>query len=154
MKTEFRRALLPAELKALVAFDRKVFLAPDCFDPEYWLACDAWWLLVSGRKIGCCAFERPRPKARTLYIATTAILPGNRGLGYGRLMKAWQIVYANAHGYRRLTTHTRKSNRAMIALNRAFGFKLVKTVPGYYINPVEPGVFMELRLTGKPVPHS
>ena len=34
----------------------------------------------------------------------------------------------------------------MIALNRKFGFRAIRTTPGYYANPSEATVVMELRL--------
>jgi ribosomal protein S18 acetylase RimI-like enzyme len=144
MKTEFRKAAIPRELKALTAFDRRVFPETDCFDADYWRECEAWWLLVSGKKIGCCAFEKTL--SRTLYIATTGLLPTHRGKGFGALMKSWQIAYAREHKFRRLLAHTRKSNKRMIQLNQQFGFRVVKTEPRHYENPVEAAVLMELKL--------
>jgi ribosomal protein S18 acetylase RimI-like enzyme len=43
-------------------------------------------------------------------------------------------------------TNTRKSNAAMIALNERFGFCIARTTPGYYEEPAEEAVFMELKL--------
>jgi ribosomal protein S18 acetylase RimI-like enzyme len=146
MKTEFRKAAMPGELRSLMAFDGRIFPAADRFDAEYWSMCEAWWLVVSGVKIGCCAFEKGGEAKGSLYISTTGILPKYRGLGYGRLMKAWQIAYARRHGFRRLVTHTRQSNAAMIALNERFGFRIVRTTPRYYDEPPESAVFMELKL--------
>jgi ribosomal protein S18 acetylase RimI-like enzyme len=146
MKTEFRKAAIPGELAGLMAFDRRVFPASDCFDADYWKECEAWWLLVSGVKIGCCAFEKGDAAKRSLYISTTGILPRYRRMGYGQLMKAWQIAYAHRHGYQRLVTHTRESNAPMIALNRRFGFRVARTTRNYYADPAEAAVFMELRL--------
>lgn len=146
MKTEFRKASIRKELRSLMAFDRRVFPAPDCFDADYWKECEAWWLLVSGVKVGCCAFEKAGEAKRSLYISTTGILPKYRKLGFGQLMKAWEIAYARRLEYRRLITHTRASNAPMIALNRRFGFRIVRTTPEYYAEPAEAAVFMELRL--------
>jgi hypothetical protein len=60
MKTEFRNAIVPQEIRSLVIFDHKVFgeYRADWFDRDAWLAYDSWWLIVNDRKIGCCAFER------------------------------------------------------------------------------------------------
>ena len=146
MRTEFRKAVIPKELHSLMTFDRRIFPASDCFDAEYWRECDAWWLVASGVKVGCCAFEKGGAARRSLYISTTGILPKYRRLGYGQLMKAWEIAYARRSGYRRLGTHTRQSNAAMIALNERFGFRILRTTPGYYAEPAEAAVFMQLRL--------
>lgn len=141
---------MPKELRSLMAFDRRVFPEPDCFDADYWKECEAWWLIVSGVKVGCCAFEKATKATnatkRSLYISTTGILPKYRKQGFGQLMKAWEIAYARRLGYRRLVTHTRASNAPMIALNRRFGFRIVRTTPDYYAEPAEAAVFMELRL--------
>jgi ribosomal protein S18 acetylase RimI-like enzyme len=142
LKTEFRKAIQPGELRALMAFDRRVFPRSDCFDAEYWRQCDAWWMLIDGVKAGCCAFE----KNTSLYIATTGILPKYQGRGLGSLMKAWQIAYAKKKGFERLIAHSRKSNKASIALNRKFGFRVVRTIAGYYEDPAEPGIVMRLDL--------
>jgi ribosomal protein S18 acetylase RimI-like enzyme len=158
LKTEFRQAEIPQDLRALVTFDRKVFPS-DHFAASEWRRYESWWLLVADRKIGCCAFETNvdfaddlRPDglnpARTgsLYVASTGILPGFRNQGLGRLIKAWQVAYARHHGFNRIVANTRKSNAAMIALNRKFGFKVLRVTPRYYGNPTEATVVMELKL--------
>src|SRR5262249_53284875 len=120
MITEFRKAAMPEDLRRLLAFDRKVFPS-DHFPPEYWRECESWWLILGRTRVGCCAFEKL--SKRTLYIASTGILPQYRNRGLGKLFKAWQISYATHHGFRRIIAHTRKSNQKMIALNASFGFK-------------------------------
>ena len=91
MYTEFRKANLPDELRSLMAFDRKVFPISDLFDADYWKRCESYWMLVNGKKVGCCAFEKhldlqedidadgvnPRRKG-SLYISTTGILAGEK----------------------------------------------------------------------------
>jgi ribosomal protein S18 acetylase RimI-like enzyme len=146
MKTEFRRAEKPRELRSLEIFDRKAFhqYPADWFDREDWKAFDAWWLIVDNRKIGCCAFERASDSC--LYIASTGILPAFQGQGFGDLFKCWQISYARHHGFQRMITNSRKSNTAMIRLNRKFGFKVLRTTAGYYESPREATVVMELKL--------
>jgi ribosomal protein S18 acetylase RimI-like enzyme len=154
MKTEIRKAVLPADIRALLAFDRKVFPAADRFDAEYWRACESWWLIAGGTKVGCCAFEKnvdfhngnaPR-RDGSLYIATTGILPRFQQQGLGPLLKAWQIAYARYHGFNRVITNCRKRNVRMIALNRRFGFRIVRTIPRYYLEPTDSAVLMELLL--------
>jgi ribosomal protein S18 acetylase RimI-like enzyme len=161
MKTQFRKAITPAEIRSLVIFDRKVFhdYPADCFDRAQWLDYESWWMIIDGRKIGCCAFQlhadfqddlredRDNPPCRgSLYIATTGILPSFRGQGFGQLLKCWQIAYARHYGYERVTTNSRESNTPMIALNKKFGFRVLRTTPDYYVDPSEPTVVMELLL--------
>ena len=158
MKTEFRKAVLPDELRSLSAFDRKVF-SSDYFRPADWKDFQSYWLLIGGRKVGCCAFEehvdfgddiredRANPHCPgSLYIASTGILPAFQKRGFGQLLKSWQIAYARYNGFTRVVTNTRKSNTAMIALNRKFHFRIVRTSARYYSDPVEATVVMELLL--------
>jgi GNAT superfamily N-acetyltransferase len=159
MTTEFRKAEIPAQLRALASFDRRVFSASDAFPASYWRECEAWWMLIDGRKAGCCAFELHRdftediapdgenpPREGTLYIATTGLLPKYQGKGLGAVLKAWEIAYATRHGFNRIVTNTRKRNARMIALNSMFGFTVLRTTPRYYDQPTDATVVMELVL--------
>jgi GNAT superfamily N-acetyltransferase len=159
MRTEFRQAVLPKELRSLMAFDRKVFSEGDIFPPAYWKACESWWMLIDGVKAGCCAFQRdidfqedlheggwnPVRKG-SLYIATTGLLPQYQGRGFGPLMKAWQIAWARYHGFNRIITNTRRRNKRMIELNTKFGFRILRTTPRYYAEPADATVVMEITL--------
>jgi ribosomal protein S18 acetylase RimI-like enzyme len=142
-------------------FDRKVFhpYPADWFDQEAWQVYESWWMIIDRQKIGCCAFERHvdfqddiredaanPPLLGSLYIVTTGILPRFRGLGFGNLLKSWQVSYARRHGFTRIVTNTRKSNKSMIGLNKKFGFKVLRTTWDYYEDPSEPTVVMELPL--------
>ena len=93
--------------------------------------------------VGCCAFEKRRG---SLYISTTGILPRFQNKGFGALLKSWEIVYARYHGFNRIITNCRKRNIRMIALNRQFGFRIVRTIPRYYTEPTDSSVLMELLL--------
>ncbi len=155
MRTEFRKAVLPRELRSLQAFDRKVFREADRFPAAYWRMCESYWMLVDGVKAGCCAFQKHvdfqdsglnTALLGTLYISTTGILPKFQGRGFGQLFKTWQIAYARRHGFTRIVTNTRKRNASMIALNRKFGFRIVRTAPRYYSDPTDATVIMELVL--------
>ena len=159
MRTEFRKAILPREIRSLMAFDRKVFSSSDLFDAGTWKMFESYWMIVDGVKAGCCAFEAHAdfqedinqgdispPLKGSLYISTTGILPRLRGMGFGTLLKSWEISYARNHGFNRIVTNTRKRNIAMIKLNRKFGFRIIRTTPGYYSDPPDSTVVMELRL--------
>lgn len=158
MKVEFRKVILPAEIRSLTGFDRKVF-PTDYFSAAQWGAYKSYWLVLNGRKVGCCAFEEhvdfaddqrndglSPPSPGSLYIASTGILPKFQGRGLGQLFKAWQISYARAYGFGRIVTNTRKRNAAMLALNRKFGFRTVRTTRDYYSDPPDATVVMELKL--------
>lgn len=157
MELEFRRADVNTELRRLRDFDRRVFPAADLFPADYWHACEVWWLLVQGRRAGCCALQ-PNVEFRddlhgedaradgVLYISSTGILPSFQAQGLGRVMKAWQVSYGHLHGFRRIMTNTRAGNAPMIALNLKFGFQILRTTPGYYFDPPEATVVLELTL--------
>lgn len=157
MKTEFRKANPAAEIRSLMAFDRKVFPPSDLFDADYWKACTVYWLLVDSVKVGCCAFEEHvdfrddlseanPPKQGSLYIASTGIHPKFQGKGLGTLMKSWQICYARHNGFKRIVTNTRARNIAMLVLNQQFGFRILRTTRGYYSDPPDSTVVLDLRL--------
>jgi ribosomal protein S18 acetylase RimI-like enzyme len=159
MRTEFLRVRTPEEIRSLVIFDRKVFSVADQFPPEYWRQVQSYWMLIDGVKVGCCAFERhvdfkqdqredglnPR-MVGSLYVATTGILPRFQGHGFGRMLKCWQVAYAQRHKFQRIVTNTRQRNEAMIHLNRTFGFEVIRITPRYYSQPTDSTVVMELRI--------
>ena len=135
MKTEFRKAILPREIGALLAFDRKIFPAADRFDAAYWKNCESYWLIVGNAKAGCCAFEKhvdfhdsagDAPRRRgSLYIATTGILPRFQNQGFGALLKSWEIAYARYHGFNRVITNCRKRNARKDPIGNASRYRLV-----------------------------
>ena len=161
MRTEFRKAIVAKQIRSLIEFDRKAFeeYPADWFDAATWRTCEPWWMLVNNKRIGCCAFisnvdfkedirddRSNASESGTLYIVSTGILPSFRSLGFGTLMKSWQLCYARRHGFSRIVTNTRKSNKPMIGLNKKFGFRVVRTTSDYYENPPEPTLVMELKL--------
>ena len=74
----------------------KRFRKSDLFSSNDWKTYESYWMTVNGTVIGCCAFQRdvdfqedvradgdnPYMK-RSLYIATTGILPRFQGGGFG-----------------------------------------------------------------------
>jgi len=149
---------LPDELNRLVAFDHKVFGRADWFTKADWERYECYWMVVDGVAVGCCGFEHhvdfqegqknENPPLRgSLYISTTGIRPHLRRRGFGRLLKSWQIAYARRHGFTRVITNHRASNRHMIELNKQFGFKIIRRRKAiYYLDPDEPTVVMELKM--------
>jgi ribosomal protein S18 acetylase RimI-like enzyme len=160
MRTEFTRAVLPGEIRTLMAFDRKVFPRSDLFDAAAWKTYESYWMFVDGVKVGCCAFEKHVdfqedvggvniPRKGSLYISSTGILPEFQSQGFGALLKCWEIAYARRHGFTRIVANTRKRNRPMIRLNRKFGFRVIRATPRYYSDPSDSTVVMELLLRNK-----
>jgi len=157
MKVEFKKAIVPREINRLVRFDRTIFRG-DAFDEEMWSECEAWWMVVDRRTVGCCGFQwnkgfqksldtnKSPTRKGSLLIESTGILPVFQGFGFGKVMKAWQIAYARYWRFKRVVTNCRKSNRKMIDMNLQFGFRKVMTVQNYYEDPKEATVVMELIL--------
>jgi GNAT superfamily N-acetyltransferase len=161
MKVAFRKVVLPREKARLIVFDHKVFPQPDWFDPDDWDSLESYWMLANGRKVGCCAFGRDadlennpedasQRRRGSLYIASTGILPSHQRRGLGERFKLWQIAWARRHGFTRIVTNSRRSNRHMIHVNEKYGFKILRTTRwNYYQRPAEPAVVMELRLPSR-----
>ncbi len=160
MRTEFRRVTLPEEIRRLLMFDRKVFSKSDLFSIKEWKTYETYWMIIEGTRVGCCAIQRDVDFSEdirddrvnsamkgSLYISTTGILPKFQHRGLGQLFKSWQIAYARSHGFRRIVTNTRERNIRMIALNKRFNFRTLRTTPGYYSAPNDATVVMELRLS-------
>jgi GNAT superfamily N-acetyltransferase len=157
MLLEFRRAVLPEEAPDLWKLDVAIF-GKDAFQPEDWLSLESYWIVVDGQVAGCAAFirdvefqedlredERNAARPGTVYIQSTGLLPEYRGRGLGTRIKAWQIEYAKRNGFRRMLTNCRESNAVMIAVNKKFGFRPIRSTPGYYEDG-EATVVMELLL--------
>ena len=167
MQTEFRKAILPREVRSLTTFDGKVFNESDRFLSAYWRELESYWLIVNRVKVGCCAFERHVdfqedvrpdhnnvPMTGSLFIVSTGILPRFQGQGWGRLMKSWQICFARRNGFHRIVTNVRSRNKAIIDLNKSFGFRRLRKSPGYYHGPSDATVVMELMLSTHSGPYS
>jgi len=150
---EFRPAKLPDDLEALHRLDAQIFAAypGDLFSAEDWEHFDSHWMLEDGRIVGCAAFLADvdydfSPRPGCLHIMTTGVLPELRGRGLGRKQKEWQIEYARSRGFQVIVTNMRKSNHRIIRLNEQLGFQFRLIDPGYYIDPPEDAIVMELRL--------
>ena len=138
-----------------------MFPPADAFHPEQWEHLESYWMILDEKRVGCCAFERhadfeedpgaPLPQRRgSLYIVSTGILEQWRGKGLGDRFKRWQIGWARRHGFTRIVTNSRRSNRAMIRLNQKHGFRVIRLTAGpYYSNPAERAVVMERTLVSE-----
>ena len=153
MNVEFRKAVLPRDLDDLLDFDRRMFgsFPDDLFEPADWNSSESYWMFVDGTKVGCSAFQHnvdydEEPRTGCLYIASTGILPEFQGKGLGRKQKEWQIEYARNYGFSVIVTNMRQSKAPIIHLNRSVGFKFRSLEAGYYHDPDEPAIVMELSL--------
>jgi ribosomal protein S18 acetylase RimI-like enzyme len=153
LRIEFSKASVPQEIDALCEFDKIVFGAypSDLFDKEDWAEYDSYWMTLDGKRIGCSAFaydidfdNTPRPNC--LYIASMGILPKYQGQGFGSKQKQWQLDFARHRHCKTIVTNMRQNNVRVIRLNAKFGFTQRETSPGYYSDPDEAALVMELRL--------
>jgi ribosomal protein S18 acetylase RimI-like enzyme len=155
MVLEFRKAVLPEEALELWRMDIAIF-GKDAFQREDWLSLESYWVVLDGLVAGCAAFvhdadfqENLREDGQnatqpgTVYIQSTGLLRAYRGQGLGKRIKAWQIEYAKRNGFRRMVTNCREGNVVMIAINEKYGFRIIRTTPGYY-GDGEATVVMEL----------
>src|SRR5579864_3854772 len=130
MKTEFKKARVPAELRSLRAFDRRIISKSDLIASVDWRSYESYWLLVDNKRVACCAFEKHvdfqgdvredgnnSRRQGSLYIVTTGVLPQFQHMGFGTLLKSWEVSYARYHGFTRIVANTRSRNAPMIALN-------------------------------------
>jgi len=114
--------------------------------------------VLDGRVAGCAAFIHDvefqedlrgdgenAAQPGTVYIQSTGLLRAYRGRGLGKRIKEWEIEYAKRNGFRRIVTNCRESNAAMIAINKKFGFRAIRSTPEYYEDG-ETTVVMELDL--------
>jgi ribosomal protein S18 acetylase RimI-like enzyme len=129
----------------------------DVYEPQIWLRCESYWVIVKGVTVGCTALERDAdyngsPRAGSLFIWSTGVLPEFQRKGYGTIQKMWQIEYAKQNRFSAIVTCTRKSNEPMIRLNKKFGFVVRELKPDYYQEPAEPAMVMELDLSQKSDP--
>ena len=153
MAIEFKKAVLPDDIDALMAMDRRIFgnYPADLFSAETWEKLESFWMVRGGERIGCSAFLEGTDhdgnlRPGCLYIMTTGVLPELQGQGYGKIQKAWQIEYARKNGFKCIAAETRQSNYRMIAVNKKAGFREVKVVHGYYHEPEEAAIVMEMEL--------
>jgi ribosomal protein S18 acetylase RimI-like enzyme len=157
MMLEFRKAVLPEDGAELWKLDVAIF-GRDAFPPEDWLRLDSYWIVVDGRVAGCAAFipdvefqedlrgdGENAAQRGTIYIQSTGLLRAYRGRGLGKRIKEWEIEYVRRNGFRRILTNCRESNTPMIAINEKYGFRAIRSTPGYYEDG-EATVVMELIL--------
>jgi ribosomal protein S18 acetylase RimI-like enzyme len=159
MHPELRKAILPEQASRLREFDVCVF-GSDAFEEDYWRGLlESYWVILEGQIVGCTAFSPNTDfqedlrqddenvfQEGTLYIETTGILPEYRGKGLGNYIKKWQLDYARQNGFKRIVTNCRESGSIIISLNKRHGFRVVRTTPAYYENPVEATVVMDILL--------
>jgi GNAT superfamily N-acetyltransferase len=97
--------------------------APEALPDAYLLAVDA------DRLVGCASVRAT--SADQLHVGITAVLPGYRRRGIGRLLKLRLHDWARRGGYREIHTSNTRPNVGMLALNESLGYVIVGSWGGY-----------------------
>jgi GNAT superfamily N-acetyltransferase len=87
-----------------------------------------------GRAVGHATVYPDLEDDGAMHLASTAVLPGDRGAGVGRVLTSWALAYAAEQGYARLRTNWRVTNLVASRYWPARGFalshiRLVRSVP-------------------------
>src|SRR3989344_5704459 len=140
------RRVKPDEMGLLCELDRKIFSEADAFDtPKLWEGLETFFVTNYDIVVGSTALRHDTDVSRrsheddyvgclnSLYIVSTGILPTWQGCGIGSIVKAWQIDYGRRYGFNQIVTNARASNLKSVRLNQKFGFKIVDTVPNWYV---------------------
>jgi ribosomal-protein-alanine N-acetyltransferase len=100
--------------------------------------------VIDGRIVG---FVCLRTILDVTHVLNIAVVPSyrRRGIGNTLLQKALQDLRLARPGAKPLTLEVRESNNAAIGLYEKAGFYVAGKRPGYYHNPVENAVIMELK---------
>lgn len=103
---------------------------------------------VEGRESplrGVVAYCLIRVVADEAHVHNLAVAPSHRRLGLGRQILRLALDLAARRGARSAHLEVREGNRAAIQLYRGLGFRTAGLRRGYYTNPKEDGLRLELR---------
>ena len=148
-----RRVSTQREHELLVDMDRRMFRPSDMFGIKDFQQGLCWLIVCNGEPAGSIvmlpdidldseAHEIVMPKS--LYIASTGILPAWQRHRLGSIAKAFELSYAKTHGFTTMVTMCRSRNAAMLRINERFGFVPRHCVPDVYDQPRDDAVVLEL----------
>lgn len=157
MATELRREEDRAVIRPLRPEDAKVVAQILLRSPEavFWPEASVREVLewegilalaseVSGEVVGFLIGRQVRDEAEVLNLAVT---PQTRRKGEGGALLRTAVVEFRKHGVNRVFLEVRESNVAGITFYNKHGFSKVGRREGYYRDPVEAAIVMEIRLT-------
>ena len=152
---QFVRANIKKDRRELMKMDRQIYLLHDCWDAEDFAGAKVFWIVADGRTAGWLAFfhemrfrdgENWRRSPGWLYLANTGILKEyRRHIEVEDAVCRWQIEYAKKNEFRWISTNERASNPNIPVFLR-HGFIKVKSTQGYWEQPSEPNVVLEMSL--------
>jgi len=155
MHVEIKKIDLEKEVGRLVEIEAQIFSSADRLREEAFEGTECYWMVVDDVIAGCTSLRHNYIVSAehglvrcegSIYIVSTAILPEFQGRGLGNQLKEWQVSYAKAKCFARITTTCRASNLRIIKLNEKFGFKASGIIPNCYHDPEESGTIMKLEL--------
>ncbi|MBI3812303.1 MAG: ribosomal protein S18-alanine N-acetyltransferase [Nitrospirae bacterium] len=79
-----------------------------------------------------------------LHLLNLSVRPDRRRIGIGEELARWTLSWARENGARLATLEVRASNEAAKRLYEKLGFKVVAVRQGYYREPKEDAVIMNL----------
>lgn len=135
------------DMSALLELDAACFARP-------WGA-PAWRTEFEGGAILLLAGTPPRGFACAVVIAPCCELrrigvdPSGRGIGVGRSLLIEVITHARRLGCERVQLEVAQGNVAACSLYRAHGFSEVGRRPGYYQDPPDAALLMDLEISPK-----
>ena len=133
------------DIAEIVAIEQKCFADPwseNAFRSSFNETTDIFVLEVDGRIGGFAVFDRILGTEAEVHII--AVDPDLRGKGYSKLLMDAMIGSATQNGIVRIMLEVRASNEVAISLYAKYGFEKVGLRPGYYRNPVESAILMDL----------
>ena len=139
--------LRPEDAKELSLLDKECFSTPwsermfyqDANNPS------AYYVLarIGGELVGYCGIYMVLDEGQ---ITNIAVLKKYRGQKIASSILEKIVDYARENNLFKITLEVRESNAAAIGLYEKFGFKKVGYRKGYYHNPQETAVLMDLQL--------
>ena len=108
---------------------------------------DVYVLEADGVLCGCSVLDRTLVTEAEIH--NVAVAKAYRGNGLSRLLMDAMIDSARDKGITRIMLEVRASNQTAISLYTSYGFEKVGIRPGYYRQPTENAILMDLVLDGK-----
>lgn len=146
-----QKADVKSEAAELVAMDTEIFSTDRFTD---WSDYTVSWIVKDGEKAGSVAFvphmtigpswDIDAKSPGTLWLVSIGIRPKFQGKGIGTAAMALAIENAMTERFNRMTSNFRISNEASRRLHAKCGFKPVKIVPDYYLDPMEDAEVVEI----------
>jgi GNAT superfamily N-acetyltransferase len=149
------RANQPEDPDLLCEMDQRIFSPADCFsDPVLWEEYRSYWIIGDERRVGSVALgpglafsgdpEEDKREPGSLYLASIGVLPEERRKGASSFALGWIYYFAlsgdDGCSFRRISSNCRRSNDPSLCLHLKRGFKVLRSVEGFYKDPVEAAI--------------